>query len=68
MRLSIDEFSSRHMAPNVARNRYALAALLGGTEQASLQAAAVQHLSDLGVVNPMAYLRASFPEFTDAGQ
>jgi hypothetical protein len=68
MRRSIEEFSSRHMPAEVARSRYALAALLGGTEQAALQASAIQQLSDLGVANPMADLRAWFPEFTNTGR
>jgi hypothetical protein len=36
-------------------------------EQQQLQAAAIQQLHDMGLVNPLADLRAYYPEFTDAG-
>jgi hypothetical protein len=54
------------MPHEAARDRYALGALLGGPEGDSMRSAAEQSLRDLGTVDPMADMRAHYPEIVDA--
>jgi hypothetical protein len=66
LRVGIAAYEAMHMAPDVLRDRYALGALLGGTEGAALQQAAEQGLRELGLVNPRADIGMQYPEFIGA--
>jgi hypothetical protein len=66
LRVGIAAFEEAHMAPEALRDRYALGALLGGTEGAALQQAAEQGLRELGLIDPRADLRMQYPEFVGA--
>jgi len=67
-RQSIEQFSAKGLLEEAAREKHALGFLLAGDEGAQLRAAAVAESQVLGIVNPLAALRASHPELViDAG-
>jgi eukaryotic-like serine/threonine-protein kinase len=59
---SIERFEAVGAGAEAARDRFALGVLQG---DAALQSAALQYIADLGVAEPLAQLRAYYPELTE---
>jgi len=66
LRVGIAAYEQMHMEPDALRDRYALGALVGGTEGAALRRAAEQRLRELGLVDPRADIAMQYPEFVEA--
>jgi hypothetical protein len=64
MREAVDYGLAQGRLSEVARDRYALGVLTGGLEGAALQSSGLAQLSELGYVDPLAEMRANYPEFS----
>lgn len=62
------ELSTAGVAEEAERERYAIGFLMGGEEGAQLRAAAHASSLALGVVNPLALLRGTYPEIVQDGE
>lgn len=65
LNVSIGNFESAGAPDHAERDRFALGVLQGGEEGKSLQQAALERLSALGIVAPLRDLRGYYPELIE---